>query len=92
MRLLNLAGVRIMRNGSGLQIGIWQDLDSPEIREAIRALGLDVHPVVCLETAEVPIRFKVRRTPDRAKGESFSAWLERAEEAFPAVVAAYEGA
>jgi broad specificity phosphatase PhoE len=92
LRFLSLAGCRIIREDSEIQIGIWEDLDGPEIREAIRAVGLDVHPIVYLESAEVPIRFKKRRTPERAKGESFAAWLKRAEEALQSVVAAYEEA
>ena len=87
MGLLNLAGVRILRFGADLQIGIWQDLDGPEVRAAIRAVALHVHPIVHLANAEVPIRYKVRRCPDRAKGESFGSWLERAEQALPSVIA-----
>ena len=83
MRLLNLAGVRIMRVGADLQVGVWQDVDAMEIRGAIRAVGLDAHLVVYLDSADVPMRFKERRAPDRAKGEPFSAWLKRAEQALP---------
>ncbi len=90
LRLLNLAGVRIIRRGSDLVIGIWGDLVIPEIGAAIRTVGLDVHPIVHLESADVPMRFKVRRTPDRAKDEPFSAWLKRAEEALQAVATAYQ--
>ncbi len=76
MRLLNLAGVRIMRIGADLQIGVWQDVDAVEIRAAIRAVGLDVYPVVYLRHRRRSDRFKERRTPDRAKGESFSGVVE----------------
>lgn len=89
LRLLNLAGVRIMRIGAELTIGIWEDLDCREIRQALRVVGLDVNPVLHLESAGVDLRFKVRRTPDRAKGESFAVWLKRAERTLPSVVKAY---
>lgn len=89
LRLLNLAGVRIIRRGSDLQIGVWEELDGVEIRQALRTVGLDAHPVVHLESPGIDFRYKVRRTPDRAPGESFTAWLKRAEQALPAVVAAY---
>jgi hypothetical protein len=78
VRLLNLAGLRIIRNGQGLKIGVWQDLDGPELRAALRVAGLHVHPVVYLESAEAPIRYKVRHCPDRVPGESFERWLVRA--------------
>jgi hypothetical protein len=90
MRFLNLAGVRIIRRDYDLQIGVWEDLDGVEIRQALRTVGLDAHPIVHLESAGVDLRYNVRRTPDRAKGEPFAAWLTRAEEALPAVVAAYQ--
>jgi hypothetical protein len=90
MRLLNLTGCRIIRNESVLEIGVWEDLDGVEIRQALRTVGLDAHPIVHLESAGVDLRYNVRRTPDRAKGEPFAAWLTRAEEALPAVVAAYQ--
>ena len=92
LRLLNLAGVRIIRRGSDLQIGIWEDLVIPEVGAAIRTVGLDVHTIIHLESADVDLRYKVRRTPDRAKSESFAAWLTRAEQALPSVVAAYKEA
>jgi hypothetical protein len=78
VRLLNLTGVRIIRYGSALQIGIWEDLDGTELRAALRVAGLHVHPVVYLESAEAPIRYKVRHCPDRVPGESFERWLVRA--------------
>lgn len=83
MRLLNLAGVRIIRQTSGFVIGIWQDLDGPEVRNAIRLVGMREYPVIHIETANVDTIYKVRRCPDRRPGESFSSWQRRAEEAKP---------
>lgn len=89
MRLLNLAGCRIMRTDSGFQIGVWQDLDGPELRGAIRAVGMGEHPIVHLESADVPLPYKVRCCPDRRSGESFTSWQTRAEGANPRLVELY---
>ncbi|MGI9074289.1 MAG: hypothetical protein ACR2JB_23920 [Bryobacteraceae bacterium] len=78
MQLLNLCGVRIMRYDSELRLGMWEDLDGPELRHAIAAVGMHELRVVHLESAEVPIRFKIRSCPDRNPGESFEAWRQRA--------------
>jgi hypothetical protein len=79
MWLLNLTGCRIIRRTDGLAVGIWEDLDCQELRSAICALGLSRRPVIYLEIPGVPMRYKVRSCPDRARGESFSAWLRRVE-------------
>ncbi|MGI9070575.1 MAG: hypothetical protein ACR2JB_04410 [Bryobacteraceae bacterium] len=78
LQLLNLAGVRIMRYDSELRLGTWGDLDGTELRAAINVVGMDELRVVHLESAEVPIRFKIRSCPDRNPGESFEAWRQRA--------------
>lgn len=61
-RLLNRAGVRIMILESGATIGLWSDLDGPDIRAAVSTLGLAGLPVRYLDGTGVPIRYKVRRT------------------------------
>ena len=73
-------GVRIMRFGADLQIGIWQDLDGPERRDAIRAVGMGDQPVVHLEGPNVPTRYKVRNCLDRKTNESFASWIRRARD------------
>lgn len=77
MWLLNLTGCRIIRRTNGLAVGIWEDLDCPEIRSAIRAVGMSGLPVIYLESPNVPIRYKVRRCPDRKTGEAFASWMLR---------------
>lgn len=89
MRLLNLAGCRIIRQGSAFLIGTWQDLDGPELRNAIRLVGMREYPVIHLETANVDAIYKVRRCPERRPDEPFSAWQKRAEQAKPELVAIY---
>ena len=59
--VLNRAGVRIMALEGGATIGVWSDLDGPEVRAALRAFGSDGLPVRYLDGAGVPMRYKVRR-------------------------------
>jgi len=47
--LLNRTGVRIMRIDAVTTIGVWSDLDGPEIRAALRTLGHGLLPVRYLE-------------------------------------------
>lgn len=82
MRLMNVAGCRIIRDQDELRVGVWSDVDGPEIRTALRSLGMQSLPVVHLESADVDVRYKVRHCPDRDKGESFRVWLQRAEITF----------
>jgi hypothetical protein len=39
--VLNRAGVRIMALEGGATIGVWSDLDGPEVRAALRTFGSD---------------------------------------------------
>jgi len=78
MWLLNLAGCRIIRQQAGFSVAIWEDLDGPELRDAIRAVGMGDQPVVHLEGPNVPMRYKVRNCPDRKTNESFASWMRRA--------------
>lgn len=59
--LLNRRGVRIMNLAGGVTIGIWSDLDGPEIRAALRVLEMQERPIRYLDGPGVPIRYKVRR-------------------------------
>lgn len=59
--VLNLAGVRIMALEGGATIGVWSDLDGPEVRAALRAFGSDRLPVRYLDGAGIPMRYKLRR-------------------------------
>ncbi len=44
-------------------IGIWSDLDGPELRKALRAFGSNQLPIRYLDGADVPMRYKLRRVP-----------------------------
>lgn len=59
--LLNRAGVRIMALEVGATIGVWSDLDGPEVRAALCTLRLDGQPIRYLDGAGVPMRYKLRR-------------------------------
>ncbi|HKD09866.1 MAG TPA: hypothetical protein VKB79_28430 [Bryobacteraceae bacterium] len=63
--ILNRTGVRIMALEAGTVIGVWSDLDVPEGRAALHAIGLDRYPVRYLDGPGVPMRYKIRRV----KGE-----------------------
>ena len=62
--VLNLAGVRIMRLAGIITIGAWSDLYGPEVRAALRTVGMQSIPVRYLDspdTADIPARYKVRQ-------------------------------
>jgi hypothetical protein len=43
--VLNRAGIRIMALEGGATIGVWSDLDGPEVRAALRTFGSDRLPL-----------------------------------------------
>jgi hypothetical protein len=58
--LLNRTGVRIMRLEGAVTIGVWSDLDGPEVRAALRTFGSDGLPMRYLDGAGIPMRYKLR--------------------------------
>lgn len=60
LALMNASGSRIVTLEDGPVIGVWSDLDSPEIRAALRTLGIQ-HPVKYLDGSDVPMKYKVRK-------------------------------
>jgi len=78
--VLNRAGVRIMALEGGATIGLWSDLDGPEVRAALRTFGSDRLPFRYLDGAGVPMRYKVRR----AEGEPVPMNVLAAMEQHPA--------
>lgn len=75
--VLNQAGVRMIHFNDVRAIGIWSDLDGPEIRKALRALGLHQLPVHYLDGAVVPARYKLRRVEGEAVPTHVLAEMER---------------
>lgn len=59
--LLNRRGVRIMKLADEVIIGVWSDLDGPEIRAALRVLEMDHQPVRYLDGAGIPNGYKTRQ-------------------------------
>jgi len=60
---LNRAGVRLMQLDGVTTVGIWSDLDGPELRKALRTFGSDQLPIRYLDGSGVPARYKLRRVP-----------------------------
>jgi hypothetical protein len=59
--VLSRAGVRIMQLEGVTTIGIWSDLDGPDVRNALRSFGSGHLPVRYLDGTGVPERYKLRR-------------------------------
>lgn len=59
--VLDQAGARLMRLEGTSTIGMWSDLDGPEVRAALRILGMEGLPVRYLDGSGTPMRYKVRR-------------------------------
>ncbi len=75
--VLNRAGIRIMALEGGATIGVWSDLDGPEVRAALRAFRLDELPVRYLDGAGIPLRYKLRRAPGEAVPASVLIEMQR---------------
>jgi hypothetical protein len=58
-------------------IGIWSDLDGPEVRKALRVFGSDGLPVRYLDGAAVPMRYKLRRVEGEPVPKSVLLEMER---------------
>jgi hypothetical protein len=75
--VLNRAGVRIMALEGGATMGVWSDLDGPEVRAALRTFGSDRLPLRYLDGAGVPMRYKVRRVEGEPVPMNVLAEMER---------------
>lgn len=75
--VLNRAGVRLMQLEGVPTIGIWSDLDAPEIRGALRTLGSREVPVRYLDGAGIPARYKLRRVEGQPVPMNVLAEMER---------------
>jgi len=75
--VLNRTGVRIMALDGGATIGVWSDLDGPEVRAALRTFGTERLPVRYLDSAGVPMRYKARRIEGEPVPKSVLAALEQ---------------
>jgi hypothetical protein len=75
--ILNRAGVRIMSLDGGTTVGVWSDLDGPEVRAALRTLGLYRLTVRYLDGTGVPTLHKVRRVEGEPVPMNVLAEMER---------------
>ena len=75
--VLNRAGVRIVAFEGGVTIGVWSDLDGPEVRAALRTFGSDGLPVRYLDGAGIPMRYKLRRAEGEPVPMNVLAEMER---------------
>ena len=75
--ILNRAGVRIMQPEGVTTIGVWSDLEGPEVRAALRTLEMNRLPVRFLDGADIPMRYKLRRVEGEPVPKSVLAGMER---------------
>ncbi|MCE5308531.1 MAG: hypothetical protein LLG20_12910 [Acidobacteriales bacterium] len=77
--ILNRAGVRLTALEGGATIGVWSDLDGPEVRAALRTFGSDRLPLRYLDGAGIPMRYKVRRVDGEPVSTNVLAKMEQWE-------------
>jgi hypothetical protein len=58
--ILKKFGVRIMSAAQSVSVGVWSDLDGPELRAALADVKLDRLPLRYLDSRGVPLPYKVR--------------------------------
>jgi hypothetical protein len=75
--ILNRTGVRIMALESETAIGVWSDLDGPEIRAALHVRGLDRYPLRYLDGTGVPMPYKLRMVKGDPVPKDVLAEMER---------------
>ena len=63
--VLNRLGVRIMRIDGAAVIGVWSDLDGPEIRAALQTLEITL-PIRYLDGTGIPPPYRSRRVAGEA--------------------------
>jgi hypothetical protein len=77
--ILGRTGCRLMRLEASDAIGIWSDLDSPAIRNALHIMGSGELPVY-LDGPNVPLRYKLRRVPGEPVPSHVRLEMERSAE------------
>jgi len=80
LALLNRLDARLLPVESAPDaVGLWSDLDGPDVRSAIRAAGLGDRVVQYLDGQDVPMRYKARKIPGEPVPLSVLAAMEQAE-------------
>ena len=75
--VLNRTGCRLMALADGGAVGIWSDLDGPQIRAALAMLELGHLPVRYLDGADIPQRYRGRRVSGEPVPMNVLAEMER---------------
>jgi len=65
MAVLNRAGVRIVQMGGVFTIGVWSDVDGPEVRAALRTLHMHELPLRYLDEDGIPESYKTSKKENR---------------------------
>jgi hypothetical protein len=60
IRTLNETGIRIINLDGGFFIGVWSDLDDPDIRKALQIAGLGDLGIRYPDGDDVPVKYKQR--------------------------------
>lgn len=76
-KVLGRTGVRIVQLEGVTTIGIWSDLDGPEIRKALHIFGSSQLPVRYLDGSGIPARYKLRRVAGEPVPMNVLAEMER---------------
>ena len=75
--VLKNAGMRLMELEGGTTVGLWSDLDGPDVRAALRIFESYLLPVRYLDGSRVPMRYKVRRVEGEPVPMNVLAEMER---------------
>jgi hypothetical protein len=75
--VLARAGVRLMELNGVTTVGIWSDLDGPEVRAALCAFGSERLPVRYLDGAGISAKYKMRLVEGEPVPANVLAEMER---------------
>jgi hypothetical protein len=75
--VLSRVGMRLMELEGGTTVGLWSDLDAPEIRAALRVFGSHLLPLRYLDGPGIPARYQLRRVAGEPVPESVRVEMER---------------
>jgi hypothetical protein len=78
--VLKNAGMRLMELEGGTTVGLWSDLDGPDVRAALRIFESYLLPVRYLDGSRVPMRYKVRRVHGEPVPMNVLSEMERLQE------------
>jgi hypothetical protein len=77
--VLSRVGMRLIELEGGTTVGLWSDLDGPEVRAALRVYGSHLQPVRYLDGPGIPDKYKERKPEGDPVPMSVLAEMERAQ-------------